>query len=386
MQPTAPFREGFVRAEIARILDEFSIPYFTDRCGNLLGGASSFTDLGKGFRIGLMAHMDHPGFHLDAPTLSKDGLDQKQCQTQWQCRWYGGAPWTSMQGKAVRVFDPADKARSIKGIIHELVPPDQDYEDGLKFTVNFAEDPSAFSETGFGAFDFPAYELRGDQVITRAADDLAGCAIALGALLDQELRRPKRAGPRQLVGIFTRAEEVGFIGCVDLIKSGKLKKNLWCLSLEASKQLPEALAGHGPVLRIGDASCLFDAEFSALLWQTARRLEKESRETPVPFLFQRRLMSGGTCEATPLMLHGFKTTGLAVPLLNYHNIGADSPEAEIISLADVEGARRLCGEFASASFNKSQWASENRKEIDLYHKSFKAFLAKQIDYDEEAQR
>jgi hypothetical protein len=44
-------------------------------------------------------------------------------------------------------------------------------------------------------------------------------------------------------------------------------------------------------------------------------------EARVPgFHFQRQLMSGGTCEATVFIAHGLMATGLAYPLVNYHNV------------------------------------------------------------------
>ena len=35
---------------------------------------------------------------------------------------------------------------------------------------------------------------------------------------------------------------------------------------------------------------------------------------------QRQLMDGGTCEATPYLLHGYVATGIALPLGNFHNM------------------------------------------------------------------
>ncbi len=378
-QPTAPFREGFVRSELSRILSSAGIPHFIDKTGNLIAGVGSFTELRRqssSYRVALMAHMDHPGFHLDrrlGPRL-------------YQCRWYGGAPWGGMNHQSVRLHDPhlAPRTKStvalsgVRGKILPLPGKFQGRADGRVFKVKFERDISEFSKMSFGGFDFPAFQRRGDLIFTRAADDLAGCVIALGALLDQETERlkSKTRTPRNLLAIFTRAEEVGFVGCTDLLKQKTLPKNLWLISLEASKTLPGAELGKGPVLRIGDRVSLFDSEFSSLLWSVARDLEKKTQ-----FRFQRRLMDGGTCEATPLSLNGYKVTAIAVPLLNYHNGDAnDRPAPEAISLRDTVQARHLCLQISHFLRTHPKWRIQRLKEIASYHRRHQKQLRKKITY------
>lgn len=366
-QPTAPFREGFVRAEIIRILSEKRVPYFVDDGGNLIAGVRSFAELGRGFRIALMAHMDHPGFHLG----------RKLAPRTYECRWYGGAPWKGMSGKAVRLYDPKRYSQSVRGLILPLKKGINRQDDGTPFKVRFRREIDDFSPQSFGGFDFPAFRKvrRGkiDLLHTRAADDLAGCVLSLGALLDERAltKRPR------LVSIFTRAEEVGFVGCTHLLNSGKLPQGLWVISLEASKELPGAKAGLGPVLRIGDRATLFDSEFSALLWQAAQSLGPK-------FKYQRRLMDGGTCEATPLSLHGFTVTALAVPLLNYHNGSpSERPAAEAVCLSDAEGARRLCVELARRLTKRPRWKKERVGLIQKYFKISQPLFEAAIAYEGE---
>jgi endoglucanase len=185
------------------------------------------------------------------------------------------------------------------------------------------------------------------------------------------------------LAVFTRAEEVGFIGCTDLLTRKILPENIWFLSLEASKALPEAEMGRGPVLRIGDAWCLFDAEFSSLLWTFAKELAASTEKSENPFRFQRRLMSGGVCEGTPLTIFGFQVAAISVPLLNYHNQGEDGPAQEMISLFDVEGARALCFSLAEKLKEKPDWKSKVKKEILGFHRKLKPHLKAQIPFDGE---
>ena len=350
-EPTAPFREDRVRSAIERELEAHGIPFVRDAGGNLIAGTDRPASLAKGFHIALLAHMDHPGFHL-GESLGR-GL--------WRCYWYGGAPFDAMEGSRLRLHDPRDHSKTTTGTIRKMEYID-DLEEGLPFTVDFGKKADSFSRESFGAFDLIPYRLKGDRVTTRAADDLVGCVIALGALIDQEkaLRKSRSRAARRLIGVFTRAEEVGFIGCLDLMKRGDLPRNVWCISLEASRALPEAEFGKGPVLRIGDKTCLFDAEFSAVLWNVAKDL---ATETKGRFKFQRRIMSGGTCEATPLTLFGHKVTAIAVPLLNYHNFGKSKPSAEAVSHSDVEQARRLCVELGHRIDRAPVWTEKKKREL-----------------------
>lgn len=351
-EPTAPFREDRVRAAIEDELDRHGIPYVRDAGGNLIAGTNRPESLAKGFHIALLAHMDHPGFHL-GESLGR-GL--------WRCYWYGGAPFDAIEGARVRLHDPRRPGKTAKGVIRKMEYVDE-LEEGLPFTVDFGSRAEGFSPESYGAFDLVPFRLKGDRVNTRAADDLVGCVIALGALIDQEKQLKKsrgRSGSRRLIGVFTRAEEVGFIGCLDLMKRGDLPRNVWCISLEASRALPEAEFGKGPVLRIGDKTCLFDAEFSAVLWNVAKDLALKSKGT---FRFQRRIMSGGTCEATPLTLFGHKVTAIAVPLLNYHNFGKTKPLAEAVSISDVDQARRLCFELGRRIDKPPVWTEAKKREL-----------------------
>ena len=76
-------------------------------------------------------------------------------------------------------------------------------------------------------------------------------------------------------------------------------------------------------------------------------------ERPGGFKSQRQLMSGGVCEASAFALYGYKTTGLAFPLGNYHN-GApgDAIGAEYIHRDDFIGGVELMVEAAQQVANR----------------------------------
>ncbi len=319
-QPTAPFFEGWVLQKIEDILIRHKIPFFFDRAHNLIAGVSNEKELKKA-RIGFIAHTDHPGFHIQK-SLGRN---------RYSALWYGGAPFKQMKNAKLAIYHPLLPGIKNSGVISKF--KHQTYtREGMDFEIK-TKKPLPFVHGSFGAFDFPALSLKKNLIRTRVADDLTGVAIILGMLIDLKLFLKKS----NIVGLFTRAEEVGYVGCWSLLDSKKLSKDIRLVSLEASRTLPGAEIGKGPVLRIGDASTIFDSELSIALWETAQKSKVS---------FQRRIMDGGSCEATAANLFGYRVTGIAVPLGNYHNQGASGPAPEIVDLRDIDSARKICTLFA----------------------------------------
>ena len=183
----------------------------------------------------------------------------------------------------------------------------------------------------FAMWDLPACELRDGRIHSRACDDLIGCAVIVATLLALE-----RAGfSGECYGLFTRAEEIGFGGAIELARDGWLREaNITVISLETSAERPPATMGAGPIIRVGDKQSIFDHNVTAELVAAASEANIAA---------QRCLMSGGTCEATAFRLYGVRCGAMCVALGNYHNCGPDNRiEAEFVSLDDVEGLAALC--------------------------------------------
>lgn len=326
-QPTAPFREYFVLNEIKSILEENKIPYFEDSVGQIIAGVSNKQKLKAKTHVAFFAHTDHPGFIID----------KKISKTRYSATWYGGAPFNQMEGKPVRIFSGESSTKYLKGTIRKFVAGN--HREGIPFEIETTKelnDKKVLHKSYFGAFHFDGVKIKNGLVSTKCADDLAGCVMALGAVIDCK----KSKTP--VIAVFTRAEEVGFVGCLHMIKSKVISLNTMVVSLEASRTLPGALLGEGPVIRLGDASTLFDSNFSLFIQKQAQNLKLKDKT----FKFQKRIMDGGSCEATALSQFGYKTMGLAVPLKNYHNQGKSGPAPEIIHIDDVENGRKLLGSVA----------------------------------------
>ena len=108
---------------------------------------------------------------------------------------------------------------------------------------------------------------------------------------------------------------MGLVGARLLAESGSLPQDTLIVSVESSRVLPGAEQGGGPVIRVGDAAMTFDADAEAALVRARESLRAGDSGVQV----QRQLMSGGVCEASAFAHYGYRTTGIAFPLGNYHN-------------------------------------------------------------------
>jgi hypothetical protein len=159
--------------------------------------------------------------------------------------------------------------------------------------------------------------------------------------------------------LLTRAEEVGFIGAIAACKSGIIPKLSRLVTLENSRSFAESPIGGGPIVRVGDRTSSFDPD---LTYQISKIAEALGQEDPL-FKWQRKLMPGGTCEASAFQCYGYRAACICLPLGNYHNMGglddsappagkvANAPsrrganrprvKAETISMKDFEGLVQL---------------------------------------------
>jgi len=174
----------------------------------------------------------------------------------------------------------------------------------------------------------------------RACDDLIGVAAILATLI--QLKRT--AARVDVIGVISRAEEIGFLGALAVGAEPKLlPKNALVISLETSREIPPVRIGQGVIIRVGDRTSIFFFFFTRFLAEVAQL----AAEREPSFRFQRALMSGGTCEATAYQEFGFQTAALCIALGNYHNCAPQRKiAAEFVSVADACGMVRLLVETA----------------------------------------
>ncbi|MGI8891100.1 MAG: hypothetical protein ACR2G0_10010 [Chthoniobacterales bacterium] len=272
LQPTAPFREDAVRTEIeAQLVQCPHVDFERDDFGNVIAH----------FRLGrssapvwaLAAHMDHPG-------------------------------WVETE----------DGEMKFLGSVAE----------------EFRQNPKMKAFGEFAMWDLAPFEIRERQIHSRACDDLLGCAEILCVFRELEERKAKA----HCIGLFTRAEEVGFVGAIKLAQAKILPTDVTILSLETSTPRGTAEIGKGPIVRVGDKVSSFDDVATA-------RLLSAAAEEKIPV--QRCLLDGGTCEATAYQLYGYTCAAASLALGNYHNVTPDRTIAEeFVSIDDFKGMVRLC--------------------------------------------
>ena len=328
------------------LLNTERVPHFADPAGNLVVGCASpgaYRRLVQGRSVEpvrlFIAHTDHPGFH-GVRWLTPERLLVK---------WHGGSPVKRLRGSRMWLAS-GDGWQGQGRIARVRLLPSGHAIDTAELQVRTpASAPAA--DTLFGGFRFRAPVWRtGKRLFTRAADDLVGVFAILETALALFSKRPRRPPP--FLGLLTRGEEVGFVGAIAHFELGWLehgRRPLVAISLETSRTLPQALIGHGPVIRLGDRRTVFDPGCLRVLSDLAERI--------LPDRHQRRVMDGGTCEATAATAWGLPAIGISVPLGNYHNehfaavtgtrrqsrvVATGGPAPEHVHLDDVDGLLRLC--------------------------------------------
>ncbi|NBX82595.1 hypothetical protein EBQ90_05850 [bacterium] len=367
--PTAPYREERVSQWIQTELRKHQVPYFCDTFGNLVVGVSSEQE----YRILLsqpekeplrmfVAHMDHPGFH---------GTRWKS-SSQLEVKWLGGTPRKHLVGSAVWLALPDGTTTSGTLVSATL---DRNKTHLVKAMIRcdlIPEKVDAKQLFGGFAFKAPVWK-KGSLIYTKAADDLVGCFVAIELLKKVIEDRPRRA-----IALLTRAEEVGFVGCIAHVTSSGIqeaKRPLVFVSLETSRTLPGAEIGKGPVVRLGDRASIFSAAGSEVLHQVAEKKLKKK--------YQRRIMDGGTCEATVGVAHRIPSIGISIPLGNYHNQGLQGgpecrgelgPAPEFVSISDIQGMLKLCEGLLEVNLPWEDPWENRRQQLGKYLKEGKPLL------------
>jgi endoglucanase len=323
-RPTAPYREGAVIAWIREFAERRPhLRLHQDRDGNLelrrVGVRRSASPLV------LAAHMDHPGFRALATHRSR-------AEYRVDALFLGGVRPEYFPGAKVRFYVDGGE---VGARVLDTRPDRRRGEQRVRLRAK-----GRVPRGAFGIWDLPPFRRsrrNPDLLESGAADDLAGVAAILALLEAVDRIDPKRRV--DLRGLFTRAEEVGFVGALAVAQGRRLPARARIVAIEASKALPEAPQGAGPILRVGDRISIFDDGLTRWIARVGAHLAGPRGHG---FAWQRRLMDGGTCESTVYQLHGYRCAAMCLPLGNYHNMserGRIAPES--IRLSDLVGLVRF---------------------------------------------
>ncbi|MDZ4754886.1 MAG: hypothetical protein SGJ11_10375 [Phycisphaerae bacterium] len=277
--------------------------------------------------VWFQAHLDHPAFVVR--DISVDG-DRRALALEFR----GGVHNPYFENAKLEIVDSND--RSHRATITSL---DADAKPFKVVTARLATASADVRVGDVGRWLFPRPAVRKGLTHTHACDDLAAVAAALCAL-DRVRSKPAC----EHVGLlFTRAEEVGFLGTIGAARSGTLSDDARIICIENSRSFAESPIGAGPILRVGDRRSVFTPELTNRIGDLLLAHQKLHPE----FRFQRKLMAGGSCEATAFASYGYRSTCVCLPLGNYHNMedidgvlaGARPAKVgrEFVSIADFHG-------------------------------------------------
>lgn len=311
-QPAVPLIEHLPLLAVERLAAEAGLPTRRDPAGNLV--------VGRGADLVMVAHLDHPGFVVETVKGPMARLVLRG----------GVRAGVAVPGSVVLLHRPGTPGPVGRAELRTV-----DERDGRLVGV-LAEVVEGEAPTGgFGVWDVTPLLVEGGRITARACDDLVGVAAGLAALADAD------AGAGRASLVCTRAEEIGWFGALEAVRLGTVAAPSAVLSLECSPMLSHAPQGGGVIVRVGDRRTIFAPDLTDVVWQRAR----EAGVTA-----QRRLMDGGSCEASAFCGLGLRSSGLALPLAGYHNQPDDpvtsGPVPESVLVADLmaEAAllRSLC--------------------------------------------
>ena len=316
--PATSFHEYLVSDKIKNILVKSEIESIEDRYGNIVARVDGRGSDSKS--IAFVAHMDHPGFEVNRMHSGKIIASA-----------LGGVPVAVFYQETTPAFSFDRNGVRLPCELLPFGPPE-------KREVEVVSDHDLPKETPI-VFDLPDIDIHDQQINMRALDDIAGCASIISAM--QEIK--KNPSDTDVYAIFTRAEEVGLIGAKLLSESDLIPGDTIMVSVETSSVIPGVAQGNGPIIRTGDASYTFDAEAEQVIIRARDSIQKKQSE----FASQRHLMSAGSCEASAFAANGFKSTGIAFPLGNWHNATTSIQDpsgsigVEYISLMDYINGIKL---------------------------------------------
>ena len=299
-QPTAAVKEILPQKVVRDFVDARpNLSLSEDAAGNLrvdYKGSQS-----KRAPLVMVAHLDHPGFHISA-------IDADSVELSFQGSVNGRH---AIPGSRIQFFELGNAAPIGEGTLIERTD-----ETGALKTARAKIDSGRAALDGFAMWAFPGFSVQDDVIVTRCCDDLLGAAAALCVLDEISKLAPEDVA---VTGFFTRAEELGFLHAGSHPARNAAEECLHSVvgMFQSLRQRTAGPRGHCAGRR-----CVKHLRhgLDARPYLSA----KKRAESDPSFKFQRKLMDGGTCEATPFCAHGYRASGLALPLGNYHNQALDA--------------------------------------------------------------
>lgn len=335
--PTAAGREGHV----VRYIKEWAaarpdLAMEADASGNLTVKVKALEDQNQGGpsspSLYFTAHLDHPAFVVEKVLpggrvlASFRGGVMADYFVNGRVAVYAGEPDGKRAGQLARLgvgtvlSKEAMTGSPFDHYLIEVDPPARASEPGAEVKVG-----------DIARWDVPRAEVMEDGTFhTDACDDLSAVASMLEAM-DGIVKLVKGGEklPQAVRLLFTRAEEVGFIGAIAAVRHGTIPHDARVIALENSRSFADSPIHDGPIVRVGDRLSIFSPTLTDAIAARAEELsgaaaptaQQKIAEQPRPkFKWQRKLMAGGACEASVFYSSGYDATCVCLPLGNYHNM------------------------------------------------------------------
>jgi endoglucanase len=285
-----------------------------DSAGNLhVAFKPSSTPFREGRPIYFTAHMDHPAFVVER-VISPTTL---------QLSFRGGVMDDYFKNATVLAHDSTNA--TLTGTLTGMVEAAGPFK---HYTCELAASNNTLRVGDVVTWNVGSAEIIDNKMHTLACDDLAALAAALSAY---DVLRDARAQGKQIHDtrlLFTRAEEIGFIGAIAAVKLTTMPMDARVIALENSRSFAESPIHGGPIVRVGDRVSVFSPTLTDAIAKRAEEIaggastvtaSQKLKDLP-PWKWQRKLMAGGACEASVFYNAGYEATCVCLPLGNYHNM------------------------------------------------------------------
>ena len=339
--PTAAGHEGRVIRWIERWVDDRDdVTLRRDDAGNLvIEPTAPFSDSAPIF---FTAHLDHPAFVVER-VIGPATLE---------LAFRGGVMDDYFNDARVTVHMQDTTFGATITDRHDA--PDSPFK---HFHAELDEASDDVSPGDVATWELPPPEVIDGILHTNACDDLAAVAAALAAFDRLRAKHAEGEHVQDVRLLFTLAEEIGFVGAIGASRAGTMPRNARVIALENSRSFADSPIGGGPIVRVGDRMSIFSPTLTGAIAKRAEDIAggpaqptAQQKHADAPsWRWQRKLMAGGSCEASVFTTYAYDATCLCLPLGNYHNMadlaavqeGTNTEPAKVgrehIALSDFDG-------------------------------------------------
>ncbi len=308
---TAPYQELEATVAVHEWLTKLKIQTETDNYGNTVAR------LRKGMPRRTVALVSH----LDRPALRVTSVKGQTVQTVAE------GPIPAAGFKTSKLLFPKTKEGEIKATVASSKGSKERTENAsLKVA---AKGPSPQADD-FATFELGEFSRKENTLKGPGLHVAANAATMIATLAD--LAEGSQAV--DVYAIFTRARYASSGGAVAVAVDFHLPRDtiLFCVTGQPEGDIAR---GKGPAILMGDAEGPYDPRATAVLLGAAEQIGGKK------FAFQRGAALGESLLPSVFLNFGLSSSGVALPVKNYHHFGPRGIAAEEMDLRDLQNASEL---------------------------------------------